>query len=59
MGLTRGIYLVFVNKEVNNDEILENEEVIDGVDIKTYIVKYDLETDFTDPNRVKKTRKKK
>jgi hypothetical protein len=59
MGLTRGVYLVFVNKEVNNDELLENDELIDGVDIKTYIVKYDLETDFTDPNRVKKTRKKK
>ncbi len=59
MGLTRGVYLVFVNKEVNNDELLENEEVIDDVDIKTYIVKYDLETDFTDPNKIKKTRKKK
>jgi hypothetical protein len=57
LGLTKGVYLVFVNKEVNNDGVLENEEIIDGVDITTYIVRYDLETDFTEPK--KGTRKKK
>ena len=51
LGLTKGTYLVFVNKRVTNPYILENEEVIDGVDIRTYIVRYDLDRDFTAPKK--------
>jgi len=51
LGLTKAIYLVFVRKEVKNPNILENKEVIDGVEITTYLVRYDLETDFSEPKR--------
>jgi hypothetical protein len=60
LGLNRGIYLVFVNKQVTNPYILEGMEVIEGVDIITYIVRYDLEIDFSEkrkanlPPKVKK-----
>jgi AAA-like domain len=59
LGLTKGIYLVFVNKEVTNPYVFENEEVIDGVDILTYTVRYDLEIDFSEPRKAKRTPKKK
>ncbi len=48
LGLKKGIYLVFVSKTVKNPYILEGVETIEGVEIATYIVKYDLETDFTE-----------
>jgi hypothetical protein len=57
LGLNTGVYLVFVNKKVNNDYVLENEEVIDGVTISTYIVRYDLEVDFSEPKNSKRSRK--
>jgi AAA-like domain len=59
LGLVKGIYLVFVNKEVTNPHVLEDEEIIDGVTISTYIVRYDVDIDFSDPNRAKGVRKKK
>jgi AAA-like domain len=58
LGLTQGIYLVFVNKEVTNPYVFEHEEVIEGVDILTYVVRYDVEVDFTEPRKTKKTTKK-
>jgi hypothetical protein len=59
LGLNKGIYLVFVDKEVNNPQVLEDEEVIDDVDILTYIVRYDMELDFTEPRKAKRSLKKK
>jgi hypothetical protein len=59
LGLKTGIYLVFVSKEVTNKLVIENEEVIEGVDVRTYIVRYDLETDFSEPKKVIRERKKK
>ena len=44
---------------MTNPNVLENEETIDGVVLTTYIVRYDVEIDFTDPDRVKRVRKKK
>jgi hypothetical protein len=49
--------LVFVSKEVKNDNVLENEEVIDGVTVTTYIVRYDLKTDCSEPKKVVRERK--
>jgi hypothetical protein len=46
MGLTEGIYLVFVDNTVTNPKIIESVEVFDDITIRTYIVRYDLETDF-------------
>jgi AAA-like domain len=59
LGLDRGIYLVFVDKQVTNPYILEGTEVIEGVDIITYIVRYDLELDFSEPRKTKLPPKKK
>jgi AAA-like domain len=58
LNLTHGIYLVFVNKEVNNPVILEKEEVIDGVTLTTYIVRYDVEIDFSEPRKPVRRKKK-
>jgi hypothetical protein len=58
LGLTKGIYLVFVNSEVTNPHVFENEEVIDDVEIFTYLVRYDLEVDFTEPRKKRVVKKK-
>lgn len=57
LGLNRGIYLIFLNKEVTNPYVFEDTEVFDGVDIITYIVRYDLEVDFTEPRKTKRATK--
>jgi hypothetical protein len=59
LGLNRGIYLVFVDKQVTNPYILEGTEIIKGVDIITYIVRYDLDIDFSEPRKAKLPPKKK
>ena len=41
LGLNKGVYLVFLNNEVTNPHVLEGEDTIDGVDLTTYIVRYD------------------
>jgi AAA-like domain len=53
LGLSKGVYLVFVNATVNNPGVLESRETFEGVDIVTYIVRYDLETDFSEPRKRK------
>ena len=58
LGLNRGIYLVFVDKIVTNPKVLEGEDVIDGVTLTTYIVRYDLEIDFSEPRKVKRAARK-
>ena len=55
LGLSKGVYLVFLNNEVTNPHVLAGEDTIDGVDLTTYIVRYDLEVDFTEPRKKKKT----
>jgi hypothetical protein len=55
IGLNTGIYLVFVDSKINNPYVLENDETIEGVQITTYLVKYDLETDFSAPKRKRKS----
>jgi len=59
LGLSKGIYLVFVNSQVENPKVLESEERIEGVDITTYLVRYDLETDFSEPKTEKRASRKK
>jgi hypothetical protein len=58
LGLNKGVYLVFLNNEVTNPHVLAGEDTIDGVDLTTYIVRYDLEVDFTEPRKKKKAAKK-
>ena len=59
LGLNKGVYLIFVNKEVTNPQVLEGEDLIDGVSLTTYIVRYDLEVDFSEPRKIKRALKKK
>lgn len=46
LGLTEGVYLVFVKNTVNNPKIIESIEFFEDIKISTYLVRYDLETDF-------------
>ena len=46
LGLTQGVYLVFVKSTVTNPEVQEATETMDGVTITTYIVRYDVDKDF-------------
>ncbi|MEY4927616.1 MAG: hypothetical protein RI894_2052 [Bacteroidota bacterium] len=45
-GLKESVYLVFVKNTVTNPYVVESTEIIDGITITTYIVRYDLEKDF-------------
>ena len=54
LNLTKGIYLVFANSIFTNPVLEEADEWIDGVNITTYLVRYDVETDFSAPKRTRK-----
>ena len=46
MGLTTATYLVFVDSEVTHKDVLESVDVIKDITVTTYLVRYDLKTDF-------------
>ena len=46
LSLESAIYLVFVESAIVNPNVVETPETIDGILIKTYLVPYNLETDF-------------
>ena len=46
LGLTEGVYLVFIKNTNVNPKIIESVEFFEGIKISTYLVRYDLETDF-------------
>ncbi len=60
LGLKTGIYLVFADTETTNSVLVEQAETIQNVEITTYIVRYDVEKDFTEDLRKaeKRTTKK-
>ena len=58
LGLKKGYYLVFVDSEVTHEDVIEADEMIDGIQIKTYLVRYDLDKDFTLPRKEKKEKLK-
>jgi hypothetical protein len=51
LHLTTGVYLVFAKTTTTNPILEEMQETIEGVQITTYIVRYDVETDFSKPKR--------
>ena len=51
LSLTKGVYLVFVNHKVTHPEVVEQTETIAGVEITTYLVRYNIETDFSEPRK--------
>jgi AAA-like domain len=46
LHLTTAIYLVFVESEVKNPHVKEAIEIVEGVEIKTHLIAYNLEQDF-------------
>ena len=46
LNLNSAIYLVFVESEITNPNVLENIEMVEGITIKTHLVPYNLEKDF-------------
>jgi AAA-like domain len=46
LSLESAIYLVFVESEVTNVNVIESNEMEDGILIKTHLVPYNLEKDF-------------
>ena len=46
LSLSSAIYLVFVESEVNNETVVEEEKIVDEVLIKTHLVPYNLDKDF-------------
>lgn len=64
LGLSTGIYLIFADTETTNSVLVEKTELIEGVSLSTYIVRFDIEKDFSEDlrkseNRTKRTYKKK
>ncbi len=46
LSLESGIYLVFMESDIENEKVTENPEIVDGILIKTYLVPYNLDKDF-------------
>jgi hypothetical protein len=49
LHLTKGVYLIFADTTVTNKAVFEADEWIEGINITTYVVRYDVETDFSKP----------
>ncbi len=45
-GIKKGIYIVFIKNTVKSDKIKEDTEIINNVEIKTYLIKYDEKKEF-------------
>lgn len=54
LNLTEGVYLVFAKSTITNPILQEADEVIEGINIKTYLVRFDVERDFAAPKKRKK-----
>jgi hypothetical protein len=46
LSLDSGVYLVFMESDIENDKVTETPEIIEGILIKTYLVPYNLDKDF-------------
>ncbi len=45
-GIEESVYIVFISNEIQMEGIEEAKEIIEGVEIKTYLIRYDEATDF-------------
>jgi len=45
-GIEESVYIVFISNEIQIEGIEEAKEIIDGVEVKTYLIRYDEATDF-------------
>jgi len=57
LGLPMGYYLVFADTEVMHPDVIEADEIIEGIRIKTYLVRYDVDKDFTAARKVRAAKK--
>jgi hypothetical protein len=46
LSLPSAIYLVFIESEITNENVIEGNELEDGILIKTHLVSYNLDKDF-------------
>jgi len=46
--IEESVYIVFISNEIQIEGIEEAKETIDGVEVKTYLIRYDEATDFGD-----------
>jgi hypothetical protein len=46
LSLDSGVYLVFMESDIENEKVTEDPEIVDGILIKTYLVPYNLDKDF-------------
>jgi AAA-like domain len=46
LSLTSAIYLVFVESEITNENVIESNDLEEGILIKTHLVPYNLDKDF-------------
>ena len=45
-GIKKGIYIVFIDNRVTSDRIQEKTQMINEVEVKTYLIRYDEKKDF-------------
>ena len=45
-GIKKGIYIVFIKNTIKSLQIKDDTEMIKDVEVKTYLIRYDEETDF-------------
>jgi len=45
-NIDEGIYIVFIENHLDIEEVEEANDMIEGVNIKTYLIRYDEATDF-------------
>ncbi len=45
-NIDEGVYIVFIENYVQMEEVKEAKEIIDGLSINTYLIRYDEATDF-------------
>ena len=45
-GIEESVYIVFISNEIQMEGVEEAKEIIDGVEVKTYLIRYDEATDF-------------
>jgi hypothetical protein len=50
-GIKKGIYIVFIKNTIKSDRIKENTEIINNVEIKTYLIIYDEKKEFGKDNK--------
>ena len=46
LSLKEAIYLVFLESEITNETVVEENKIVDGILIKTHLVPYNLDKDF-------------